>query len=243
MVQNPYIYPPNTYAMFETKGPERLELQNIDPNDITFFLPKLEQSFQFLFDNNETTAIHTFGDLCDYIVHKLEEKASNDCTSQQAFYRIRKAIIEAQLYDKRSLSLSTSLENIFPRKHRHKLILKFEKQLGFKVKLLAPMRWLLLLSRLALLISVVTLFCAFLPGLAGIVVSLIGILLSHLPGKKLAVKTVGQLANKMAKENYNDVRRTPYVIDKEEIVQKIKIMFSKEFSLDISVLTRDAPIS
>lgn len=230
--------------MFETKGPTHLELQNIDPYDIDLFLPKLEQSFRFSFDNDELNHIATFGDLCDYIVHQQEGKAANDCTSQQAFYRIRKAVVDAELYDKETISTKTSLEEIFPRKHRYQLVKKFETHLGFKVQLLLPMRWLLLLSRLALLVSVVTLCCEFLPGLAGVVFSLIAMLISGLPGKKLSVKTVGQLAKKMAKENFNDIRRTPSVVDEEEIVRKIKALFKEHFPmLDVASLTRDAPLT
>ncbi|SFW40495.1 hypothetical protein [Chitinophaga sancti] len=228
--------------MFESKEPAYLELQDIDSIDIELFLPKLEQSLEFTFGSDETLKILTFGDLCDHIVHKLEEKATKDCTSQQAFYRIRKAIKDAQLYDA-ALSTDTSLEEIFPRKHRYQLIKNFETKLGFKVQLLQQRPWLLLLSRLALLVSIVTLFCVFLKGLAGVIVSLLGISLSRLPRKKLTVKTVGQLAKKIAKENYNDVRRTPAVVNEEEIVQKIKEMFIKEFELHESSLTRDAPFN
>lgn len=230
--------------MFETKGRKHLELQNIDPYEIESFLPELEKSLQFTFDNDELTKIFTFGDLCDYIVNKLEEKSTNDCTSQQVYYRIRKAVIEAQLCDEHTFSANTSLEEIFPRKHRYQLIRKFESHLGFKVQLLHPRRWLQLLSRLALLVSIVTLCCAFLPGIVGVAISIIGLLFSKLPGKKLTVTTVRQLAKKMAKENFNDVRRHPSVVNEEEITRKIKSLFKEQFKdLDISSITRDTPLT
>jgi len=227
--------------MFKTKEPETFELVNIDPDDITFFIPEIEAYFRIHFYEEELLRVSTFGNLCDLIVNKLEEKETNDCTTQQAFYRIRKAIMEGQLYDQHKLSPNTTLEELFPLKQRYQLIEKFESHLGFKVQLLEPGKgWPLFIGRFALLVSVVTLFCSILVGFAGIILSMAIIALAIMPGNKLAIKTVRELAEKIAMENYNQIRRTPSSVNQQAIIIKVKDLFRKQFGLEDYALTRDA---
>lgn len=228
--------------MFKTKEPETFELVNIDPVDMSLFIREIEAYFRIHFYKEELLKVFKFGDLCDLIVNKLEEKESNDCTTQQAFYRIRKALSEAQLFDKNKLSPDTHLEEIFPLKQRRQLIEKFESQLGLRMELLAAGKgWPLFLGRLTLLVSLVTLSCSLLAGLLLMVAACAAILLAKLPGNKFGIKTVRELAEKMALAHYNMIRRSPNVVNQQAIVIKVKELFKKEFGLEDDALTGDAP--
>ncbi|WP_343667213.1 hypothetical protein [Chitinophaga sp.] len=226
--------------MFKIKEPERFELVNIDPNDISLFIPEIEAYFRIKFYDEELRRIFTFGNLCDLIINKLEEKETNDCTKQQAFYRIRKALIEGQLFDKNMLSPNTSLEDIFPLKQRHQLIEKFETHLGFKVQLLEPGKgWPLFIFRLTFLVSLVTLFCSIPVGLSGLVLSVAAIELAKMPRNELAIKTIRELAEKITNENYNHIRQAPSAVNQKAVVLKVKDLFKKKFDLDDDALRRD----
>jgi hypothetical protein len=68
------------------------ELKNIDPDDISDLLIKVENSFNITFSDTELTHISMFGELCDHIANKIQLDHTDDCTSQQAFYKLRDAI-------------------------------------------------------------------------------------------------------------------------------------------------------
>ena len=222
---------------------ENIGLENIDPLDISDLLSKLEVSFHIKFDTPALKQVQTFGDLCDLIGNMVEGRNTNDCTTQQAFYKIREAIIETQQYDKEALKTDTSLEELFPRKQRRQQVKKFERILGLKTQVLQMKDWLLSLLMLILLASFIALFFSWQIGIVGIVLSVIGINISHKLGKELDLKTVGQLAKKISREHYNKVRRNPTTINRIEITQKVKELFKEDLDLEDSALTREARFS
>lgn len=101
----------------------------------------MEESFRIKFVDNELKDITTIGQLCDQIISKIEFKNTNDCTSQQAFYKLKNAISEVINLDKKSITPSTSLDNILPRKHRLVSLKKIENHIGFKLNILRPPNW------------------------------------------------------------------------------------------------------
>lgn len=219
---------------------EDIGLENIDPLDIDVLLEKLEISFHIKFDSPELKQVITFGDLCDLIVNKVEGGNTNDCTTQQAFYKIRKAIVEVGQYDKEALKINTNLEELFPRKQRRQQVKKFENILGIKTEILQTKGWLVLSLLLAFLVSFVVLFFSWRIGFGGMVLSFIGIYISYKLGKELNLKTVGQLAKKISREHYNKVRRNPTTINQVEIIQKVKELFKEDLDLEDKALTKEA---
>lgn len=57
---------------------------------------------------------------------------------------------------------------------------------------------------------------------------------------ELEVRTVRQLAEKLSREDYLKVRRNSATANSNEIVQKVKEIFSKDLDLEESILTRQA---
>lgn len=105
-------------------------LNNIDPDDISEILKKVERSFNFTFAHNELKDISTFGELCAHIHAKVEGRHVSDCTTQQAFYKIRQAIAKNQALDERTITPRTRLEHLYPPKGRRKNIRLMKKHLG-----------------------------------------------------------------------------------------------------------------
>ncbi|HQW00235.1 MAG TPA: hypothetical protein PLZ91_07910, partial [Bacteroidia bacterium] len=80
------------------------ELKNIDSEDLEELLKKVEASFDIKFGAAELANISTFGQLCNHISNKIHLVDCDDCTSQQAFYKLRDSISSSFHIDKRSIS-------------------------------------------------------------------------------------------------------------------------------------------
>jgi hypothetical protein len=219
---------------------DTIQLKNIDPDDISDVLLKIEKSFDFKFGDTELKDIQTFGELCDLIADKVHGENSNDCTSQQGFYKLRNAIAKRLQIDRNSISFDTDLHEIFPRPHRRKQIALLEKELGFKLNLLRPKEWITTSLILMLLASIVFLFIFWQAGVAGLIFSIAGFKISYKLGKELELQKIGELTAKISRENYLTVRRDPSTINKSEVVRTVTELFSEDLVLDKSLLTRKA---
>lgn len=222
--------------------PEAIKLKNIDPEDISDVIKKIEKSFGFRFGRDELADTKTFGDLCDIISSRINLELSDECTTQQVFYKVRQSIVNIQLVEKNVVTPDSNLEELFPKKGRKRNILKIEKELGFSLEILKPKDWITNTLLLILLASLVGLFINWKFGLIGLALSTIGFRMADYFGKEFAVKTVGEVADKMARENYIKSRRNPKTVNRQEIVKKIKDLFSHELDLEPSVLSREAPL-
>ena len=80
------------------------ELKNIDSEDLEELLKKVEASFDIKFGAAELANISTFGQLCNHISNKIQLEHFNDCTSQQAFYKLRDSISSTLQIDNKSIS-------------------------------------------------------------------------------------------------------------------------------------------
>lgn len=216
------------------------ELKNIDTEDIEDLLIKIESSFDIKFVDNELAYIITFGQLCDHIADKIQLENSDDCTSQQVFYKLREAISTTLQLDKKSISIDSPLINFLPRKSRRMRTKKLEKHLGFELNILRPPHSVIGVLIIILLASIIGLFVNWQIGLLGLVVAISGLRIAKRTGNELDLKTVGQVAEKMTRENYLRSRRNPSTFNKKEIEKVLTDWFSNDLDLDKSKLTRDA---
>jgi len=222
--------------------PEVIELKNIDTEDITDVLAKIEESFGFRFGKNELADTKTFGELCDIICSSINLELSDECTTQQVFYKIRQAIANIQFLEKNTIIPDSNLETLFPKKGRRWKILQIGKELGFSLKILKPKNWIINTFLLILLGSLVGLFINWKFGLIGVALSAIGFQIAGWFGNEFTVNTVGEVADKMARENYIKSRRNPNTVNRQEIVKKVKELFGHDLDLDPSVLTSEASL-
>lgn len=216
------------------------QLNNIDPEDIEDLLVKVEDSFDIKFDENEFVHIMTFGELCDNISNKIQLNNSGGCTTQQAFYKLRNSILGTLKLEGNYLTPDTLLTELLPRHSRLLRIRKIEKHLGFKISILRPPHFVTGLLAIILLASFVWLFFNWQIGLVGLAFSIGGLWGSKKIGKELDLKTVGQVAEKMTRENYLKSRRNADTFNKNEIEKIVSDLFSNELGLDKTKLTRDA---
>lgn len=217
---------------------EKEELKNVDSEDINDLLVKIENSFGIKFDDNEFSKVITFGEMCDIIVNKFELENSESCTTQQAFYKLRESILE--VFNIQNVTPETLLAEILPRKNRVANTQKLDKNLDFKTNILEPKKiisWTLIIIFLS---SFVGLFFDWKLGSIVNIISLISFRIAKIYGKELNIKTVGQLAEKIARENYIKSRRNPQTFNRKEIEKILIEWFSEYLDIEKSELNREA---
>ena len=210
-----------------------IELKNIDTEDISDVLGKVEKSFGFKFGKTDLKDVKTFGELCDIITNKVQGDNSNDCTTQQAFYKLRNALTATQLIDKGDITPETELQQLFPRQNRRQQVKELQNELGIPIDILDIKAWLGWTIFIGLILSLIMFFFKWQFALYGLAFFIIvGWTANKFFATELELLTVRQLAEKLSRENYLKARRNPSTINRNEIAQKVKEIFSKDFDLD-----------
>jgi hypothetical protein len=208
--------------------------------DIEAILPQIEKSFDIKFNNNEMDHIKTFGELCDYIINKMNFTESDSCTTQQAFYKLRNALILTLKIDSDKITPNTLLVNLIPKQKRISIIKKTERHLGFKLDILSPPKYVTIFLLTFFLVSIIGIFINWQFGLMGILFSIAGLWVAAKTGKELELKTIGEVAEKMKTENYLNSRRDNLSYNRNEMEKVLTDWFSSMLAIDKSNLTRDA---
>ncbi|MGZ3873752.1 MAG: hypothetical protein ACXVJD_12590 [Mucilaginibacter sp.] len=206
-------------------------LNTVDPEEMDDVLQKIQQSFDIRLANEDLEGVKTFGSLCDTILEKVKHKTSDSCTTQHAFYKLRNAINTTIAADKELIKPQTRLSAVFPRDTRLQVIAELEKEMGFKLNLLKPKGSVVFLFSLTLAVSFTGLF--FYPAIsgAGLLISAAGLMLAGKFGKEMHVKTLGDLAEKIAREHQLNCRRNASTVNRQEIAERVKELFVRERQL------------
>ena len=222
-------------------SPTTIELKNIDSEDIDDVLRKVEKSFGFRFGDTELKDVKTFGELCDIISKKVQGDNSNDCTTQQAYYKVRSAIADTLLIDKNIIRPDTDLEQLFPRHNRREKIKELQNKLGLAIDILDIKAWLGWTIFSGIILSLVMFFSKWQFALCGLAFFIsVGWTANKFFAKEFKIKTVAQLTEKIARENYLKARRNSATINRNEIAQKVKELFRHDLDLEDNALTREA---
>jgi hypothetical protein len=218
---------------------ELYKLSNVDPLDMNDVILKVESSFDLKFDDNIFKDVKTFGELCDVIQREIKLVDSESCTTQQAYYKLRNAIAKTINLDKHYINPRTDLSELLASEDRRKITAGIDSELGFKTDLLRPREGVIIALVLLFIASLIKCFFGWQVGLAGIFLSIVGLKVANLFGKEISVKTVGDLARKISRENYLKARRNSETVNRKEIEQIINDLFTDGLDLDPKSLTRN----
>ena len=212
------------------------------PEDIEDVLKLIERSYDIRFQDNELGHIRTFGQLTDHIISKIKLQDKDDCTDQQAFYKLRTAIEQIKTVAKSAISPKTHLADLFPRHSRRKDIKKIEKQLTLDLKALRPRHIVTNSLMILLLVSIVGLFIKLQFGIVGLIFSIGGGWISEKTLKEFKDKTLGELTERMTQLNYAKSRRQPETMNTTEVRNKIEKLFVDNLGLEERTIDRDTVI-
>jgi acyl carrier protein len=208
----------------------------VESEDIEEILLKIEKSFNIKFTTEGLKNAKTFGDFNTIILSKINVENKNDCTSQQAFYKLRTAILTEKKID---IKPDTQLADIFPRATRKQDIKTLEARLEMKLDILTPKTLIIRLLTLLVIISIIGLFIRPNLGVAGIIFSIISFELAYKLGIEFPINSVGELSNRMVKMHYSQSRRNPLTANSEEIKAQIATIFEESLGLDKNELLSD----
>lgn len=206
----------------------------IDPDDLDDVLTKIEQAYSITFDTNELRQVETFGQLCEAVTKKIQLAEVSDCTSQQAFYKLRQSLVDVLHIDRRTIRPTTELAVLLPKKTRRAAVRQLESAMGFNLDLTMASPYVTIPAQVLLLVSIILLVKGTIPIYAGSGVLLgIGLFVAAIKlARHLTVKTVGELAEKLAREHYTKVRRDSCTVNKREITDQIKQLFCTDLGIE-----------
>jgi len=220
-----------------------IKLNNYESDDIFDVVVKLEKSFGIKFSKTAFINVKTFGDLCDIIEEHIHFETREDCTKQQAFYKIRKAISATQFINENQIKLDSNLTDLFPLHNRRQKAREFQNQLGLKINILTYPAWLAFTFVIGLILTFIAFFFDWKVAISGIVFFILATKIAEKLGRNLDPETVRQLTEKVTRERYVEIRRSGQTVNRKEILEIIKDTFSNDLAIDKTFLTRDAQFS
>ena len=87
-------------------------LSSYDSLDIDEVIITIEKTFHIKFDERDFEKVKTYGDFENLVLNKIEGRETEDCCSQQTFYKLRKIFIEEFNIPFEKINPKTQLENI-----------------------------------------------------------------------------------------------------------------------------------
>lgn len=217
-----------------------ITLRNIDPEEVEDAIKTAEKSLGVKLIQKDLDRVTNFGGFCDAVIEKAGVPYAEGCTTQQAFYKLREAIVNTRQLTKAQLHPSSKLEDIFPKKKRSNDIRAVERYLNLELHLLKPALWLINSLLIGFGVACVMMFVNWKVGLLAFVVDFLCLTMANYFATEFAVTTLGQVAEKMALKHYRASRRNPGTINKKEAAGTIKKIFSQSLLLPESALEREA---
>jgi ABC-type multidrug transport system fused ATPase/permease subunit len=219
-----------------------IKLDNIDSEDMGDTLLKLEKSFGIKFAHNSFKDAKTFGDICQIIESQILFIGKDDCTLQQAFYKIREAIRLTGNPYRKNIEPKTKLEDVFPLSNRRQHVKQFEQALGFSVNILSMKTWLAIAILFGFIFSLIAFIFNWQFAVIGLLFFILFTWVASKFSKELNVSTVGHLTEKIVREHYSLARRNNGTVNKTDIVKIIQDVFIANHLLDRKHLTKDATL-
>jgi hypothetical protein len=214
------------------------QLENTASEDIDDVLRQIETSFAIKFGTNELKHTKTFGELCDIIESKIPLTSTTDCTSQQAFYKLRKALeVSTGISD---IPPNSSLLALLPARKRKVIWHSVEQQLGFKLNIIGVSSTVSTLLILTFLTSLLVFFISGTAGSISLLVWCLAIIIATETGNTLQAQTIRECVEKMTREQYVMSRRNPATFNRQEVFRQVQQLFIKGLSLPASALGREA---
>lgn len=217
------------------------QLNEVDGDDLDDILSAVESSFNLKFGSHELQHVATFGELCDIIVSKITLQEAPDCTSQQAFYKLRKAL--SFVAPTTMVLPNTELKNLLPWRKRRQLWRLVEKQLGFTHNLIGMSGTMAVIVAIAFLASPAAFFINGAGGAAGLASTIVAAIILEKTGRSLRANTVRECVEQMIREQYLKSRRNPNTFNRAEVVEQVQALFIDRLALEPSDLTADARFS
>lgn len=206
--------------------------KKIDPLDFDDVFAEIENTFDIKFKDEDLPKVNSFNDLSKLTISYLNIPQIDSCTSQQAFYKFRRAYLLTQNRSQ-EIKPSSLLKELFPKQNRREQIKSIEQELGFKLNMLQPPAWVSLSLLGIFVLSCILLFDKKFYGVSGILMSIFGFYFAFKFGNTLKFHYVSDLITFMLQENYL-LCRSSKSYNPKEIEKLIMQIFIENLDLDSS---------
>lgn len=211
-------------------------LSSYDSLDVDELIFAIEKTFHLKFDERDFEKVKTYGEFENLVLNKIEGTEAEDCTSQQAFYKLRKILVDEFNITFEKINPKTQLKEIFPPKDRIKKVSILKDKLKTEVKFLKPDFTLSLISVILIILSFYYFFNQFLLGLFLFMIGIFCVKIAQDFGKEFYAIDVGELSELMVKKDYKISRRNSETYNPKEVKEIIKDIFSDMLDIEKSKL-------
>ncbi len=212
-------------------------LAEYDGLDIDDVIVIIEKSFEIKFNDEDFADIKTYGDFETSVLSKIKGEEKHDCTSQQAFYKLRKIVSENFDINKEEIKIETKLDDLFPKKNRLKNIRLLEKKFALKNEILTHNTFQIVTLIIVFVSSFVFLFFN---SFYALIIFSIGMILSEtFQTNTFYIKNIREFSEFLKNENYRNSRRDTNSYNPLEIKNVIKNIFSEKLDIEKSKLNFD----
>lgn len=215
----------------------------IGAEDVSDVLELIEKRLNIQFGNNELEKVKTFGELSDIILSKINLPQKDDCTSQQAFYKLRSAIVEHTTIDKTRIRPGTPLAELFTGNTQINKIKSIENSLGFRLNILRMKRSVILIISTGIVLALLGAFVNIMYGAIVAAFVLIYIAVTANKIKTFKVDTVADVVEIMTRDNYFKSRRNVGTINRKEVRKLLERYFLDNLATDLKEINRDTIIA
>lgn len=210
----------------------------IDPEDLGLnILPAIEKSFGISFNQNDFHKYFTYGELGAVVFAKLPTTTAADCTSQQAFYKLRRAL--RSLVGEAEIWPATLLTDLLPAKRRVAEA-HLNAELGMELNLASMPTWAVLAGSLLILASLAMFFFSGILALAGLGLAIVALDAARHLEKQLNYQTVREVVEHMSSQHYRQSRRNPDTVNLREISSRLERVFIDMAGLEAAKLVPEA---
>jgi hypothetical protein len=152
---------------------------------------------------------------------------------------LRDAIAHKAGMDKCAIKPQAKLSEIIPSDNRLEFISEIESELGYDFNLFQPRKLVTGIIAFLLAASIIGCFYNLPLGITGILISALSLKFAGKFGKEMHLKTVGDLANKVSKESYLKCKHNRCTINKNEVEQRVRELFTNELKLEPIAIRRN----
>lgn len=201
-------------------------------DELCYIVSFFESDYSLNINDNAFEQVKSMEELVDVIYRsflKEETIEKEDCTSQQAFYKVREVL---QKYTNQSvIEPNSRLETIISRTDRIANVKGIEEELGFKLNILEPQKSTITVWWFVLCGLLVLTFFDVLYALMGLIVWFFVYKIIYDFGKEFKINTMRELVNQIVMNNYFESRRNPNIINEKEV----KILIIDYISLHLGI--------
>ena len=179
------------------------------------------QSFALSFEELGLRNGMIFQELIDNISAKIGRTASNNCTSQIVFYKLRQIMTTEFGIDRDKISRNALMTDLFPKKTRKKMFKTITGKLNIELNYFIVSEWILFPCLAMFIYSLYLLFSYSYFGILLLLPTCLILIVSHKVSRMIPMKTFAEFIDRITTDNLVKLQREEGTINPKEVKMTI----------------------